>query len=150
MIRKNNMGYAEKIIAYAHKINKNTAEFTVKDLCAFMKEWMRPPTKQEIAKMNPAQRAEYNKDLANMKKWREEETIAKKKKEDMMKNTEVAQDEVGVEEAEIVVEMGLVQADVNALVWALQQIYENYELEGTVHDEPLKGLYSGLKDLAEE
>ena len=144
------MGYAEKIIAYAHKINKNTAEFTVKDLCAFMKEWMRQPTKQEIAKMTPAQRAEYNKDLANMKKWREEEIIAKKKKEEMMKNTEVAQDEVGAEEAEIVVEMGLTQEDINAFVWALKQVIDNYDLTGSLYEKPIMDIHDNLQELVTE
>lgn len=123
------MGYAEELIKYAHKIEKNTAEFTVNDLATFTKGW--------VQQMTPAQRAEFNKDVKAMAAWR-----ANAKVEAPVEEAEV--------EAEVVVEIGFTQADVNALYWALSTIFETYELEGSVHDEPLKGLVNGLKDLAEK
>jgi hypothetical protein len=135
------MGYANRLIEYAHKIGKNTADFTVNDLAAFMKEWMRQPTKQEIAKMTPQQRAEYNKDVANMKKWKEEEAEQKALKAAV----EVVHDEETA--PEVVAEMGLTQKDVNALVWALEQIFENYDLTDTEQEASLTELHNGLKDL---
>ena len=51
----------------------------------------------------------------------------------------------GEEEEVVVCSMELTKVDVEALLWALHEIFENYDLTGTVHDLALKGLQEGLE-----
>ena len=108
------------IIEYAHKINKNTAEFTVNDLVAFMKWWTKQPVRKDILTM----RSEY-----------------------MQKNKKTEVKQVAQAEPEVVCEMGLTQADIDALKWALNEIFQNYELLGTTYEKPLTELNENLNSL---
>jgi hypothetical protein len=134
------------MVEYAHKIGKNTAEFTVSDMVNYMKWWMKQPDKgggkkvtpderEEFMKdpnkrMTPQQRKEYEKDVAAMKKYREE-------------TTEETTEEV-VSEEEVVCSMELTRVDVDALLWALNEVFENYDLTGTTYDNALASLKEGL------
>jgi len=148
------------LIEYAHKIGKNTADFTVNDLAAFMKWWLKEKPRKDLLKVTPEQRVGYNKDLAAMNKHREEEKVRKhttKKFEDAQ-TSRLA--ERGIEspindgeeeiiihpENEVVCELALSRVDVDAMLWALNEIFENYDLTGTIHDIALKEIQGILEN----
>jgi flagellar motor switch/type III secretory pathway protein FliN len=134
-------------------VGKNTAEFTVQDFIKFTKWWVQQEIRQEIRKdvlsVTPAQRATYEKDVQAMNKYRAAQTSrlpADKTAEDIENEVEEMSKEV---ENEVIVEMGLTKIDVEALVWALDEIFENYDLTGSVHDKALSGLLEALKGVRE-
>ena len=59
-----------------------------------------------------------------------------------------AQEEVQ-QESEAVIELGLTQLDIDALKWALKEIFENYELKGSTYGKPLLDLKQQLDGLEE-
>lgn len=133
------MGRPFPIVEYAHKINKNTAEFTVNDLVAFMKWWVKQPVRKDI--------------LAMSKKYKESQKT-KELREGMSSEREACEEyeeDLREEEAqsEAVIELGLTQLDIDALKWALSRIIEDYELKGSVYGEPLLGLKQQLDGLEE-
>jgi hypothetical protein len=149
------MAYANKIIEYAHKIEKNTADFTVKDLQAFMKIWMK-----EKSSVTPEQRTVYNQDVAAMKIWRENEKMAKHttgkfKDAQMSRLSELGiespindgKEEIIIHAEEVVCDMGLTRADVIALQWALSKIFEDYDLTNSEMEVPLKALLESLESI---
>jgi hypothetical protein len=150
------------LIEYAQKIGKNTADFTVKDMINFTKEWVRQEIREDLVKMTPEQREEYNRDIVNMKQWRGEQGMSKnsQKMKDAatsrlsvnLNDQELIDDGMAIEaqeeseqENEVVCEIGLTKTDIEALLWALHEIFENYDLTGTVHDLALKGLQEALE-----
>jgi len=149
------MGYAEGIIEYAHKIGKNTAEFTVNDLVAFMKIWM----KKGVSAVTPEQRKVYNKDVLAMRVWREKEKMAKHttKKFEEAHISRLA--ELGIEspindgeeeivihkDSEVVCSMELTKVDVEALLFSIRRIFEDYEMEKHKYGVSLMSLKEGLE-----
>lgn len=119
------------IVEYAHKINKNTAEFTVNDLVAFMKWWVKQPVRKDILAM----RNEYKKSLG--------------KKVDQENIDDGEAEETQEEQSEAVIELGLAQIDVDALKWALSRVIEDYELKGSAYGKPLLDLKQQLDGLEE-
>ena len=127
------------IIEYSHIINKNTAEFTLKDFAGFMKWWMKQPGKT-IMEGTPQQQETYYKDVAAMKQWRKEEAMSKNNKyKDAMNSRlpnefkpidigELVSDlEISEKEQEIVADMTLTQQDVDALAWGLGQLLDMFD-----------------------
>lgn len=161
------MSRPEPIIEYAHKIGKNTAEFTVKDLTAFMKWWFKQPPRKDLMEATPAQREIYKADVAKVQKFFKEQKTGQvgaqvervlgmskqQRYERAMKSRLTSEvmnmDEVELEEdpEKIVCSMELTKVDVEALLWAINEIFENYDLTGTVHDLSLKSVQEGLQEV---
>lgn len=142
------MSRSYPIIEYAQKIGKNTAEFTTKDLSAFMKWYMTQKPRKDLLTVTPEQRKGYEKDLKAMNKFRDAQTsrlpadlIGRNIEEDREEDREEVVDN------EIVVELGLTRIDIDALLWALNEIFENYELTGTPHNRALLDLQESLKGI---
>ena len=125
------MGRPFPIVEYAHKINKNTAEFTVNDLVAFMKWWTKQPVRKDILTM----RNEYKKTVGN--------------KVDQNNIDDGEAEEAVEEQSEAVIELGLTQLDIDALKWALSRIMEDYELKGSSYGKPLLDLKQQLDGIEE-
>lgn len=127
------------IIEYAHKINKNTAEFTVNDLVAFMKWWTKQPVRKDILTM----RSEYM-----QKNKKTSKTVGNKVDQSNIDDGEAqeAQEEAQAEQ-EVVCEMGLTQLDIDALKWALHEIFQNYDLTDSTYEAPLTELNENLNSL---
>lgn len=157
------------IVEYAHKIGKNTAEFTTKDLVAFMKWWMKEKPRKDLLnvtpkereefmadpnkRMTPKQRAQYNKDVEAMNKFRAAQTS--RLNSDQVIDIEQADDRIAQEmqeEAtnEVVVEMGLTALDIKALKWGLDVLLSDYDLEGTEFNVPLTGLKEAINEVWNE
>lgn len=115
------------IVEYAHKIDKNTADFTVNDLVAFMKWWTKQPVRKDILAM----KQEYQKSVG--KKVNKPEV-------------EEAQEEQKAE-GEVVAELGLTQLDVDALKWALGVIIEEYDMSESGYGQPLVDLKESLDSM---
>lgn len=128
------MGRPFPIVEYAHKINKNTAEFTVNDLVAFMKWWVKQPVRKDIMAM----KNEFMQKGAKTGRFTNTKAIV-----------EVESDEKEVVESEAVIELGLTQLDIDALKWALSRIMEDYELKGSSYGKPLLDMKQQLDGLEE-
>ncbi len=126
------MGRPFPIVEYAHKINKNTSEFTVNDLVAFMKWWTKQPQRKDILAM----RNEYIQKGAKTGRFTNTKAIV-----------EVESDEKEVVESDVVAELGLTQIDVDALKWALGEIFSTYDLKGTAYEKPLTEFKVSLDSL---
>jgi hypothetical protein len=163
------------IIEYAHKIGKNTSELTATDMIKFTKWWIKQPIRDDIVsmkvKVTPEQNIVYNQDKAKVlehyKKFPNEAQkiqnmlLGKIQKEpQIMKKYASEQDFIAAQdfiettvqqnemehEQEIIVELGLTKTDVESLLWVISEIYENYELAGTMYDASLKNLQEGLQE----
>ena len=130
------------LIEYAQSIQKNTADLTVNDLTAFMKGWMKQQPRKDILNMagkykigqfQSAQRSRLPKDLTE-----EECTVVDIKLEE----------DGTVTGEEVVADIGLTQADVDALVWGINELMTTYDFEGNKMGETLQSLLSSLKELA--
>lgn len=123
------------IIEYAHKIGKNTAEFTTKDLTEYMKWWLKQPQREDLIKMTPEQKKVYDADIAKMKKLREEGARVNGE-------TEVVEEVVD----KIVCSMELTRQDVNALLFSIERTFADYEMdEKHSHTISLLSLKEGLE-----
>lgn len=148
------------IVEYAHKIGKNTSEFTTKDLDAYMKWWMKQKPRRDILEGTPAQKATYKKDVENMNKFRaaqtsrlpksladpisyEEDAVVEEMQEEVAQG-KFAADSVVVGE-EMVCSMELTRLDVEALKFVLGRIFEDYEMEGHEYGASLSSLKESLE-----
>jgi len=132
------------LIEYAQMVGKNTAEFSLKDFAGYMKWWLKQKPRKDIMEATAAQRKVYEDDVKSMKQWREEGKMAK----EMVKgNFAVDSVVVGEEEEEevVVCSMELTRVDVDSLLWAINEIFENYDLTGSVYDLSLQSLKEGLE-----
>lgn len=119
------------MVVYAHKIGKNTADFTTSDMVNFTRWWMKQPLDKEF--MMSANKNTYKKNNIS------EEAEQFKK----------AMDEVATEQ-EVVVEIGLTQQDINALVWGINELLTDYNFSGMQEvGESLINLGEVLNPLAE-
>jgi hypothetical protein len=126
------------LVEYAKKIGKNTAEFTIKDLTAFMKWWLKQQPREDLLKMA----SNYKQDLAAMQAFRKRES--EEEVEETVKGNVVA-DSVVVGE-EVVCSMELTRADVEALLFSISRTFADYEMEEDhPHTISLTGLQEGLK-----
>ena len=102
------------IVEYSHIINKNTAEFTLKDFAGYMKWWMNQPTREDIVgrksvKYNAAMQSRIPVDVEQIDDGEVQELVE-----------QVVNDE-------IVADMTLTHQDVDALVWGLGQLGELFD-----------------------
>ena len=151
------MSRPSPIIEYARKIGKNTAEFTVRDLQKFMQWYIKQPPRKDYMEATAAQRKMYEEDKKKVQEYHKEQNMANNKQytnamksrltsnqvEDMA--NVVMEEETPAEE--IVCSMELTQIDVEALLWALHEIFENYDLTGSAHDLALSNLQKGLQGM---
>lgn len=122
------------IIEYAHKIKKNTAEFTVNDLVAFMKWWVKQPVRKDI--------------LAMRNEYKSKQSSNKKVDQDLIDDGEAEEaQEEAQEESAVIAEMTLTQLEADALKWALTQIFENYDLTDSAYETPLTEMKESLDSL---
>ncbi len=148
------------IVEYAHKIGKNTSEFTTKDLDAYMKWWMKQKPRKDLMEGTAAQKAQYKKDVTAMNKFRAAQTsrlssdqvadieqaddsIAEEMQEEAAQG-KFAADSVVVGE-EIVCSMELTALDVKALLFAIARVCEDYEMTGHEFEASLSSLKESLE-----
>ena len=135
------------IIEYAQKIGKNTAEFTVKDLAAFMKWWLKQAPREDLILVNSQQQAEYNKDLIAMNKYRAAQhsrlpiEVLEQGIESPINDGE---EEIVIHADEIVCTMELNRKDVEALKWAIGAAMNDYNADEET-EVTLKGLLEALE-----
>jgi len=109
------------IVEYAHKIGKNTTEFTTIDMVNFTKWWMKQPIKEGLVNMAK----KYT-----TKKFQEAQTsrLAEQGIESPINNGE---EEIVIHgEDEVVCSMELTKKDVKALLWAIDAAMNDYNVEG--------------------
>lgn len=124
------------IVEYAHKIGKNTAEFTAKDMAAFMKWWMDQPNKENVIMAIKKQQTR----AAQVVKQLNDENV-----EEVIEEMALEELEEEAQEQEAVCSMDLTQADVDALKWGISQLLNDYDLAEHVHGASLGGLLEGLE-----
>ena len=119
------------IIEYSHMIEKNTAEFTLKDFAGFMKWWMKQKPREDLMSKKSGS---YNKAMES----RVPEYIEPTEEEQM-----------GVDICEeIVADMGLTQTDINALSWGIGQLLNMFDFsELPEHESSLTKLGQELEPL---
>jgi hypothetical protein len=127
------------MVEYAHKIGKNTADFTTSDMVNFTKWWMKQPLSKEFImstknnKYNQAVKSRVPVDVEQVDDSVVEELV-----------------EESQQEQEVVVEIGLTQQDINALLWGLETLLAEYDFsEMQEVEESLSSLSEALQSYKE-
>ena len=102
------------IIEYSHIINKNTAEFTLKDFAGFMKWWIKQPVREDLMSKKSGS---YNKAMESRIPVDVEQ----------IDDGEVQELAEQVVSDEIVADMGLTQIEVDALSWGIGELLGTYD-----------------------
>ena len=102
------------IVEYSHIINKNTAEFTLKDFAGFMKWWIKQPVREDLMSKKSGS---YNKAMESRIPVDVEQ----------IDDGEVQELVEQVVSDEIVVDMGLTQREVDALSWGIIELLGTYD-----------------------
>jgi len=133
------------LIEYAQKIQKNTAEFTLKDFAGYMKWWLKQQPRKDLINM----KSNYKQDLAAMQKYRKEQAEATEVEVDSLLSVDIIQDEEAEETEEVsedvVCTMGLTKEDVTALLFAISRVFEDYEMSEHEYGASLAGIKEGLE-----
>lgn len=129
------------IIEYARSINKNTAEFTLKDFAVYMKWWLKQQPRKDLINM----KSNYKQDLAAMQKYRKEQT--EEVEVEIIQDEEVEETKEEIEEVseDVVCTMGLTKEDVTALLFAINRVFEDYEMSTHEYGTSLAGIKEGLE-----
>ena len=101
------------IIEYAHKIGKNTAEFTASDMSRYTAWWIKQPVREDLMSKKSGS---YNKAM-------ESRCIDIEQIDD----GEVQELAEQVVSDEIVADMGLTQIEVDALSWGITELLRTYD-----------------------
>lgn len=102
------------IVEYAHKIGKNTAEFTASDMSRYTAWWIKQPVREDLmSKKSKGYNAAMRSQLSGIP-----EKYLEQPDEGVIER--VAQDE-------IVADMGLTQIEVDALSWGITELLETYD-----------------------
>lgn len=122
------------IIQYSHIINKNTAEFTLKDFAGYMKWWMKQPVREDIVRKQQSYKAAMQSrvpvDIEQI-----DDGVAQELSEEVVSD-------------EIVADMGLTQQDIDALAWGIRQLLEMFDFsELPEHEQSLTKLGNELEPL---
>jgi len=126
------------LIEFAHKIKKNTAEFSTKDLAAFMKWWMKQPQRKDLVSMAKKYTAKSYQDAQTSR-------LAELGIESPIND---GKEEIVIHTKEIVCSMELTRHDVDALMWALKCVLVDYSFEdakNSIIETSLKSLLDGLE-----
>lgn len=126
------------IVEYAQQIGKNTAEFTVTDMCNFSKWWMKQQPRKDLTNMAKKHNVAA---FQNAQMSRLPVTALEQELDDK-------QEEMIAESDAIVCEVGFTQEDIDAVVWGLNELLTTYDFEGNDMGERLQGLYDNLEGLA--
>jgi hypothetical protein len=129
------MNRALPLVEYAQKIGKNTAELTTSDMVNFTREWMKQQPRKDILAMAKSY---------TTKKFQDAHTsrLAEQGIESPIND---GVEEIIIHNDEVVCEMGLTKMDVEALKFAIQRCFADYELEGHEHGVCLKSLLEALE-----
>ena len=119
------------IVEYAHKIGKNTKDFTANDMVQFTKWWLKQATRKDILAMSSFKQEGARTRRMEGKKG----TLIEFQKRycapadieqiDPSEAQELAEKQE--QEQEVVCEIGLTQEDVDALVWGLNELITTYD-----------------------
>lgn len=145
------------IVLYARKIGKNTAEFTAADMANFMKWWMKQPMREDMVK----KLKERQKRATRVGQYvQQEKAMAKKHTTASFQAAQTSrlaergiespindgEEEIVIhEDTEIVADMGLTRTDVAALLFAINMVFQDYEMEGHEYGASLLSLKEGLE-----
>jgi hypothetical protein len=162
------------LVEFAHTIGKNTQELTTNDMVNFMKWWMKQPDKieREDAILQQLGRV---KEIHNQSQTEKKENkMSKKHNLAAFQNAqrsrlspehvqEIEQDQIAaelgegseVDEQEVVLEqagenianMELTRLDVDALLFAINTIFSDYDMTGHDYEASLLSLKEGLDGL---
>lgn len=124
------MGRPCPMVEYAHKIGKNTAEFTTSDMVKYTEWWLKQPIR---------------KDLLNMKKVRLAMGEESHKAASHKAASHEGENEGKNEGTEIVASMDLKRKDVEALLFALDTIFTEYNMDEHEYAESLTEIRDGLQ-----
>lgn len=129
------------LIEFAQSIGKNTAELTVNDLGKFMKEWIKQKPRKDLLNMSKR----YNTQAfqaAQMSRLPADRTA-----EDIEEEVVEVEEMTTEAEGEVVCEVGFTQEDIDAVVWALNEVLTTYDFEGNDMGERLQALFDNLEGL---
>jgi len=132
------------IVEYAHKIGKNTAEFTASDMARFMRWWMKQPQRKDILAMKITKDNKTGKGKGGFEKFQQnkkqqvvEQDVVEQDGEleevtfdegmGVLEEGEVVEEEVVEQDIKVVVEIGLTKGDVEALKWGIEQLLETFD-----------------------
>ena len=102
------------IIEYAHKIGKNTAEFTASDMSRYTAWWIKQPVREDLMSKKSGS---YNKAMESRIPVDVEQ----------IDDGEVQELAEQVVSDEIVADMGLTQIEVDALSWGITELLRTYD-----------------------
>lgn len=157
------------IVEYAHKIGKNTAEFTSTDMVRFQAWWMKHPSKVIVEAGIKKQLKRVVAIHQQSEKIKQEErmgTTIKSVKLQAAQTSRLPVDIMGEnitnaieemveeyvedtksKENETVCSMELTRADVISLIWGLQTLLNEYDFEGNDMSLTFNSLLEGLRDV---
>jgi hypothetical protein len=153
------------LVEFAHKIGKNTAEFTTIDMVNFTKWWMKQPNRVQVesqikeqlgrASTIHNQNQSDKKEFGNMTKKSTTQAFQNAQKSRLTANqieeveidmdAELEKVNAKIEENDIVCDMGLTRGDVTALLFAISRVFEDYDMEGHEYGESLASLKEALE-----
>lgn len=163
------------IVEYAHKIGKNTAEFTTMDMVRFQEWWVKYPKKEVVTAAIKKQLKRVVAIHQQSERIKQEERMGKTIKsvklqaamnsrlssdqvEDIEQveedyevveigEGEIAEEEVSetLPEEESVADMGLTKTDVAALLWCVTTMMTDYDMTDHKYEASLVSLKEGLE-----
>lgn len=146
------------IVEYAHKVGKNTSEFTAVDMANFMKWWMKQPNRIEVENQIKKQLGRSQQIHKQQQKNREEDKMAKHTTASFQKaqTSRLAErgiespinngeEEIIIHDEEVVCSMELTKGDVLALLFSIHRTFADYEMDGHEYGASLTTLKEGLE-----
>ena len=147
------------IVQYAHKIGKNTADLTTMDMVHFTKWWVSQPQSVEVLQAMKAQQQRAAKIGKEIQSYKKEDNMAKHtttsyKNAQMSRLAEWGNESpINDGQEEIIVlnkticSIDLVKTDVDDLIWGLEALLNEYDLEEHRAGITFKSLLQGLKEV---
>jgi hypothetical protein len=140
---------ASPIIEYARMIGKNTAEFTAYDMTKFTKWWMKQPIRRDL-EMSRTITSKSKQSASNFEKFQQNKHKGKVPTDiEQIDDSEVVEIQEEVEQSqEVVAELGLTKADVEALQWGLTMLLGEYDFSEAEETQiSLKGILDVLAEV---
>lgn len=135
------------IVMYAKSINKNTADLTTIDMVNFTNKWMKQPIREDLIQMSKQTKQFNNAQTSRLTS-------------DQVVDIEQADDDIGINmeeelqkvndkiaESDVVCSMDLTKGDVEALLWGLGVLFNEYDMEGHEYQASLESLKVGLEGI---
>ena len=105
------------LIEFARSIQKNTAEFTLGDFAKYMKWWMKQPQRKDLLAMSKKY-TDAIKSRVPVDVEQVDDSIADEEREKYQEHGDIDA---------VVAELQLTQTDVDALLWGITQLLEQYD-----------------------